>query len=505
MSLPLRSSARVLVACLGWLAVSACVSPPVASPKPQVVQDTQIRVVPGNKVDVLFMVDNSSSMEPMQAQLRQRFPQFLRVFDDLAAKGFFTDLRIGVVTSDFGAGATDGPSSPGRPYCGHSPGGDLGLLQRKGKAAVNCQGLPDDGPPYILYVYDKNGGTNNLPAGQSLADTFTCMASVGALGCGFEHQLESVWQALKHPDAKFPFVRDDALLAVVFVTNEDDGSAPPDTMIYDANVDAHTYGAYDTYRQTRFGVACGSPLMLAPATASGGRLTDCVSAPNTPMMTIGSEYDVQRYKTLFREPIPQGGVKTDPDDDVLLFAIDGPATPFEVLSVRPQAVPSATYEACGAANDCLVRLQRSCINSTDSGFFADPSVRLNDVVTAVPSHAITSICGDDPTRTPDFSGAMQTLAEEIIKKLPGCIPARIPDVDHPDCVVVQHSADGHGGDQVTSIPQCGSSGPFPCWRLEKKDQCTGPQQLAMTVDRNGAPAPPETHLQVECSTVAESP
>jgi hypothetical protein len=508
MTLRARSRLRLVAASFGFMAVAtACISPPVDSPKSHPVQDTPFRVVPGNRVDVLFMIDNSSSMDPMQKQLRDRFPQFLKVFDDLAAAGFYTDLRIGVVTSDFGAGGPgDGPFTPGRPFCGHSPGGDMGLLQRKGKAAVNCQGLPADGPPFITYVYDKNGGTNNLPAGQSLADTFTCMASVGALGCGFEHQLESVWQALKHPAENRSFVRDDALLAVVFVTNEDDGSAAPNADFYnDDPAKLAAYGAYDTYRQTRFGVACGSPLMLAPSMASGGPLLSCVPAsasPESPGPLL--EYDVQRYKNLFTLDTAHGGVKDDPDD-VLLFAIDGPETPFEVVSVQQQVEPSAHYMGCGASTNCLTRLQRSCINQIDEGFFADPAVRLNDVLRAAKSSSISSICGDDPGSAPDFSKAMQKLATDIIVKLPGCIPARLPDVDHPDCVVVQHSSDGHGGTTDVVIPQCSDKMRFPCWRLETKPQCHTAQNLALTVDRNGQPAPPETHLQVECSTVAEGP
>ncbi len=65
------------------------------------------------------------------------------------------------------------------------------------------------------------------------------MASVGALGCGFEHQLESVYAALNKTNAlsngngpNGDFLRADAVLAVVFVTNEDDASADPATRTF---------------------------------------------------------------------------------------------------------------------------------------------------------------------------------------------------------------------------------------------------------------------------------
>src|SRR3954470_14473657 len=52
------------------------------------------------KVDLLLMIDNSTSMDAMQSELRARFAGFLQVFHQLAAMGTFVDLHIGVVTSD---------------------------------------------------------------------------------------------------------------------------------------------------------------------------------------------------------------------------------------------------------------------------------------------------------------------------------------------------------------------------------------------------------------------
>src|SRR5262249_14880786 len=133
------------------------------------------------------------------------------------------------------------------------------------------------------------GGMNNLPMGQTLADTFTCMASAGSQGCRFEHQLESVYAALHNNPANVGFIRPDAALAIVFLTNEDDASAPPDTDVFDKNKVA-SYGYEDSYsRQTRFAVVCCPPgkvdcspkdLQFPPYGDSGGELTDCQAAPN---------------------------------------------------------------------------------------------------------------------------------------------------------------------------------------------------------------------------------
>jgi hypothetical protein len=77
------------VAPLALVPLCACFGPPVASPRTTVTQETNLRVQQNlkNKVDVLFMVDNSSSMDPMQLELRARFGDFFKVFETLAASG----------------------------------------------------------------------------------------------------------------------------------------------------------------------------------------------------------------------------------------------------------------------------------------------------------------------------------------------------------------------------------------------------------------------------------
>src|SRR5262245_56578863 len=65
------------------------------------------QVQPGARphpIDLLFVVDDSGSMGPMQAELMARVPDMLSVFDDKAAFGVLVDLHIGVVTTTYGAG-----------------------------------------------------------------------------------------------------------------------------------------------------------------------------------------------------------------------------------------------------------------------------------------------------------------------------------------------------------------------------------------------------------------
>src|SRR4051794_14521648 len=60
-----------------------------------------------NKVDILFMVDNSLSMQSKQVELRARFGDFAHTLERAAAT-HPASYHVGVVTSDLGAGTSFG-------------------------------------------------------------------------------------------------------------------------------------------------------------------------------------------------------------------------------------------------------------------------------------------------------------------------------------------------------------------------------------------------------------
>ena len=434
------------------------------------------------KVDLLFMIDNSGSMDSMQNELKNRFPQLFKPFQDLAERGFYADLHVGVVTSDYGAGET---GAPGCTPSGLRGGGDQGKLIAIGKKArADCQ--RPRGASYIEYVFGQSGPVySNLPATQDLVETFTCMSSVGAQGCGFEHQLESVWAALAGgiPENR-GFLRDDALLLVVLLTNEDDGSAPPDTDVFDKNK-VMQYGSENSYsRQTRFGVTCGARQELPPYGDSHGPLDHCLPAPNPGGLAgPGKLYDVQRYIELFTLPRARGGLKDNPDD-VVLIGIDAPAIPFQVIVSNPGTPAGSPYIVCDQLNEssnppCVPVLQHSCVNENNRSFYGDPAVRLNAVISAVTNHAIASICADD--YSPPLAYAGKFLLGAIG---PGCIGDLLPrapdDTLVTDCVVELTEEGGEPG----RIGECdASAGNAPCWRVEPRDKCAGlsPDGVGVTI------------------------
>ncbi|HWE31083.1 MAG TPA: hypothetical protein VHB97_23910, partial [Polyangia bacterium] len=522
--------ARLLAGGVLWLFCNACLSVPVGKLTTTTSQDTPIHISLNqqNKVDILFMVDNSSSMAAMQDALTKQFGKFLGVFSDLAhptdgSTPQFADLHIGVVTSDYGAG------SVGEGNCQATPGGQRGISQATAAASsanAGCAG-PTSGL-FIQYQFNASGtDVCNLPGGACTADalnsTFTCMASVGDAGCGFEHQLESVYAALHDSTDNAGFLRDDALLAVVFVTNEDDGSAAPGTTFYDADTAGDpNAGAFDTYRQTRFGIECGSPLTMAPETASNGMLT---CEPGTEM---GAEYPISRYTDFFTKAVSAGGLKSDPSS-IILVGLDAPDDDIETISVKPNTgcgavstsptapCVSAVYQNCGPTDTgCLTRLKHSCQNGADPRFFGDPALRINNVIRAVnppaaPAQpAIFSICGQDQTVAPDYTSTLQAVAQRIVSQLkPPCIPAPLTNFAEPDCVVEDVTTIA-GVEHPTQFKRCDTVGNVaPCYTVvEDAADCAcvqgadGVQHHPSIQIMRDMPVPANTVVKVDCATEA---
>lgn len=388
------------------------------------VRDETIDVTRRDQVDILFMIDDSLSMAPKQAALQASFPELVTRIQKLASAGAPASFHIGVVDSDLGAGS----------FAGCRPDGDGGRLRTA--AAPSASGLPAACVGFTLpdgYIdVDSASGQTNLGS-VDIATAFTCLASVGDWGCGFEHQLESVYRALTTPSLNPGFLRDDALLVVVFLTDEDDCSAPPDSPLFDpSQAGISSYGVLHSFRCTQFGVTCdGKALTGGPLDASR-----CAPAPG------GLLFDVSRYTQLFGA----GGVKQNASD-VLLIAIDAPPTPFAVTVTEPCA--DMTNEA-----SCPI-LQHSCVSGNPM-LFGDPAVRLDAVLAATPSSLTASICDAD------YTASIDSLADAMAARMrAGCLPGATVDPANPACQVVIGGAEA---------PRC-DSGRSPCWDVVEDPGC----------------------------------
>lgn len=163
---------------------------------------TQLSV---RKVDILWVVDSSGSMGPKQARLAANFQGFI---NQLVAAMPPIDFHIAVTTTD-----TDDTATRGR-----LRQWNLGALRDD---FIGCA-------PDTAGVVTCNTGGNTSTAVMA----FNQMAQVGTAGSPQERGLYAAYLALTNPlnistDAVVRFIRPEASLYVVFVSDEDDASCAP--------------------------------------------------------------------------------------------------------------------------------------------------------------------------------------------------------------------------------------------------------------------------------------
>jgi len=315
------------------------------------------------KLDLLFMIDDSPSMEEEQANLARNFPRLIDALNTLPAG--FPDLHLGVLSSDMGAGAADlaGP-------CGNSLG-DRGVLQVRSGCGLD----PKNG----RYLVSQNGGTQNNFDGD-IAEVFACLASLGTNGCGFEHQLQSVRMALSGFVAdNAGFLRSDAHLAVVYITDEDDCSAPADATMFEGQVS----GQDSSLRCSLAGHVCNGK--APPAEAFSTPLANCSAAPDGGGKLIPVQTFIDEMKLLRTQSVSVSVIGGWPAD----VASADYAIGYDTTSSYPDLLTSLPI--CQSANGKAV-----------------VELRMKQFVDAFGAAGqIMSICQDD------FSNAMAQIGDLI--------------------------------------------------------------------------------------------
>jgi len=398
-------------------------------------------------LDMVFMIDNSKSMAPLQAKLMQRLPDFMTVLQGLP--GGLPNVHIGVISSSLGAGIYGDV-----PGCGQgAPGNDNGAFQHLG----TCTGL-NAGSTFIV----SDQGTTNFTG--NISDVFSCIAVLGDGGCGFEHQFASTEVALMR--AKNPmdadngsFLRDSAYLAVVMVTNEDDCSVPGDSDLFNPaqSMVSDPYGGLQSYRCNEFGHLCDGQAPPHNPPAMPTPLANCESNESGKLIRV-AEF-VNYLKSL----------KDDPNK-VFVAAIAGSPTPYTV-GFESKQLPNG-----GTENQPVI--QHSCTQGMD---YADPAVRIAQAVTAFGQNGVfEDICAND------FRPALQQIAMEIGRVLgPQCLNGAIMQTPAgtPDCQVAERSYSATGAAVDKPIPPCDANrGNTDCWELQDGANCPNGKVLQICRD-----------------------
>jgi hypothetical protein len=433
------------------LVLAACTDHALVPPHPMPEEqtDTYAPINPSRKVDVLFMVDNSLSMKEEQDNLARNFPAFI---DQLRKfQGGLPDVHIAVVTSDLGAGRLD--------ESGCSPGGQQGLFQGWDKGC----GL--DGESRFLVA--SNGERNRNYQGD-LSTAFACMAGVGTGGCGFEHQLASTVQALTAQPANAGFLRDDAYLQIVLITDEDDCSADANSPLFTQDFP----GEEPSLRCARVGHVCQGK--MPPAADFSAPLAACKPVENGPLSNVQGFVD--RIRALKKNP-----------DMILVSGIFGwPTSGSGTYTIGKQTDPM-TGRLSGW--DYLP----ACMSANGT---ATAALRVKQFVDAFGVNgSFESICADD------FRPVLDRIGEKL-RIWGGALCIGAPPVDtspapgvQPDCVVSER-VPGHA---ETPLPACGG-GEVPCWRVKENRTWCPAYGLELEIDRGGQPEPTDVVQSARCRT-----
>ena len=439
-----------------WACNSRKLEPP--SPRPTRTFNNVFQETVNRDVDILFMIDTSQSMTPLQAKLAANFPTFMNVLKGLP--GGLPNVHIGIVSSDMGAGRETAVS-----MC--RQGGDQGAFQTAPRPPCAMSGLM----PGQSFIQSVNGMTNFTG---DIADVFSCMARLGDQGCGFEHQFASVLKALEGNTA---FVRPNAFLSIIMITNEDDCSAPPDSDLFDPNsrLVGDMLGPLASFRCNEFGHRCnGAP---PPRMASDLTGANCTSAEDGRLLKVADV--IARTKAL----------KPDPTK-ILVAAIAGPTSPYVVRMVPSQGAGGIMEDQPAITHSCM----------QNSGEYADPSIRIKQWVDAFGTNGVfLPICANS------FEPALMRIAEEIGRVIgPKCVTGKLVDKDltmpgvQYDCRITDRAPNGQGTLVETPIPQCSENGNMPpCWALADSANCMGSKLLQ--VNRGGMMAPSDLNTRVECA------
>lgn len=259
-------------------ALAAC-EPPTQEPADAAIP-VDARAPPTAELDLLFMIDDSGSMNEEQATLESSIPQLMELLaTGHDVSGFvpdhtpFDSIHLAVITSDLGVGTSEISTCD-------AVGGDDGILQidaRHPLPSCDTSYLDDYGARF--FDWEREGPRNV----EQVAHDLSCVMSLGTAGCGFEQQLDAPLEALSpaprsdggspfdwtaagyvppvfrgglyghgnDPATNGGFLRPDSVLAIVLLSDEDDCSTDmgarlysltdPEIAVTDLNLRCHAY------------------------------------------------------------------------------------------------------------------------------------------------------------------------------------------------------------------------------------------------------------------------
>jgi len=428
----------------------------------------QVDYTVNKDVDVLFVIDNAGTMGEEQETLAHSLAPFIEVLEQENVKA---NYRIGITTTD-----------NGNPWCsGTTPeAGELrasSCLSRLDEftfigtepatvkesactdicshdtIAISPTTTEEDDVPRPRPWLENIEGSTNLPAGVSTTEAFQCFAPQGINGCMFKSHLESMYRALERmedsKEASHGFLRKDALLAVIIVTDGADCSYRPEheSIFWPEGDRVFWSNPYDDYPSLAVcwnaGVACtGGPGTYdechAQDKAEDGDATDPANAVLHP---------VSRYIDLL-QGIEDDKKARNPEQEVLVSVVSG----------VPEGYADGQELVYEDADDPVFQHDYGIGPGCESVFsVALPPVRLREFAEAFEVDGERNLFS---TCSTSYADALEQIAERIADQVkPACMPVCVADAEpgtaglQPDCTM-EETAPSADGPVQRSVPAC---------------------------------------------------
>jgi hypothetical protein len=441
--------------------------------------DESVSVAINKDVDILFVIDNSGSMAEEQALLSANFASFINKLEDPAVRA---NYRIGITTTDVG----------GNPRCPNTTpeNGNLVLsscVDRAGNGEFEsndddfsfaCNDFCDKADADLGIKPTKIEGSDeaaprkwleniegdiNVEGVSSMVEAFQCYGPQGVAGCGFESHLESMYLALakakdKKSQQNYGFLRERAILSVVFITDEADCSFNPDAKeIFTTNKvfwdDPETDVAPSSAACWNAGVACSGSECHAENYDLDGN--PGASDEDAVLQPISKYVD-------FLQGLENTKKTFDAKQEVLVSLIAGVPVGYERGEAEIPYAPALDPEyqsLFGIGPGCIIG------DPADPETDAVPPVREREFAEAFEvndARNLYSICQDD------YSAALQAIADALVQQIkPACMTKCVYDTD-PSTEFAEPTCELADVDNVTGektvMPPC----------IETKDGFTAP-------------------------------
>ena len=436
------------------------------------VGDEKVQLTINKDVDILFVIDNSGSMGEEQANLAANFGAFIERLEDPLVEA---NYRIGVTTSDNGNEWC--PSGTYTPEAGNlvlssckdrlnefiSPSGedvqDLACNDicdlDSGDLEISPTTTQFDPTPKPRPWLENLEGSKNIPEGVTTVEAFQCFGPQGVRGCGFESQLESMYLALHRAQTEdedsYGFVRSNAILAVVFVTDEADCSYNKDwAEVFSQDGDRTFWSDPSANAPTsalcwNAGVQCsGDPSNYDSCVAVNKDVDGNVGVPDDEAVL----HPMNRYIGLL-DGLELEKQKLDSSQEIIVGLIGG----VSLGDNQPHygdigAIDGKWQGDYGIGPGC----EAPNPNDPNSPIRAVPPVRLAELTDAFSPGNMFSICDDD------YRPALDAIADAITQQIrPACYTKCVEDLDEatelvePECLVEE---DPPGPDNTVRVEEC---------------------------------------------------